>query len=70
MDREGPGALAGCRNEKLIASLVVWIFVVPVAVAVFLIFTFLAALVPNLYFVFTPLALAFATLRLSGGVLV
>jgi hypothetical protein len=53
--------------RTLIASLVIWIFVVPVAVAVFLIFTFLATLVPNLYFVFTPLALVFATLSMVWG---
>ena len=50
--------------RTLIASLVIWIFVVPVAVAVFLILTFLSARVPHLHFVFTSLALVFATLSM------
>jgi hypothetical protein len=53
--------------RTLIVSLVICIFVVPVSVAVFLIFTVLAALIPNLYFVYTSLALAFATLTMVWG---
>ena len=46
--------------KTLIVSFVIWIFVVPVAVAVFLISMFLAAHSPDLYF--APLALAFSIL--------
>ena len=44
--------------KTLIVSFVIWIFVVPVAVSVFLISMFLAAHSPDLYFTFAPLALA------------
>jgi hypothetical protein len=53
--------------KTLIVSFVIWIFVVPVAVAVFLISKFLAAQSPDLYFTFTPLALAFSILTMIWG---
>ena len=53
--------------KTLIVSFVIWIFVVPVAVAVFLISMFLAAHSPDLYFTFTPLALAFSILTMVWG---
>ena len=53
--------------KTLIVSFVIWIFVVPVAVAVFLIFMFLAAHSPDRYFIFTPLALAFSILTMVWG---
>jgi hypothetical protein len=53
--------------KTLIVSFVIWIFVVPVAVAVFFIFMFLAAHSPGLYFTFAPLALAFSILTMVWG---
>jgi hypothetical protein len=53
--------------KSLIVSFVIWIFVVPVAVAVFLISMFLAAHSPDRYFIFAPLALAFSILTIVWG---
>ena len=53
--------------KTLVVSFVIWIFVVPVAVAVFLISMFLAAHSPDLYFAFAPLALAFSILTMVWG---
>ena len=53
--------------KTLIISFVIWIFVVPVAVAVFLISMFLAAHSPDLYFTVIPLALAFSILTMVWG---
>ncbi len=51
----------------LIVSLILWIFVVPCAVATCLVLMFLAGFVPNLYLVFTGLVIAFATLAIMRG---
>ena len=51
----------------LIVSLAIWIFVVPAVVAVFLIFTFLAAYSPDLYPALASLALAFSILTMVWG---
>jgi len=53
--------------KTLVVSFVIWIFVIPAAVAVFLIFTFLAAHIPDLYFTFASLALAFSILTMVWG---
>ena len=53
--------------KTLIVSFAIWIFVVPPAVAVFLIFTFVAVRTPNLYFTFTALALALSILAMASG---
>ena len=53
--------------KTFVISLVIWLFIVPCAVASFLILTFLAAFVPNLYFVLTCIAAAFATLATIWG---
>ena len=53
--------------KTLVVSFVIWIFVIPAAVAVFLIFTFLAAHIPDLYFPFASLALAFSILTMVWG---
>jgi hypothetical protein len=53
--------------KTLIVSLIICIVFVPCAVAIFLILAFLAAFVPNLYFVFTCLAAAFATFATIWG---
>jgi len=51
----------------LVFFLILWIFVVPCAVAICLILMFLAKSVPNLYLVFAALVVAFATLAVIGG---
>ena len=53
--------------KTLVVSFVIWIFVVPAAVAVFLIFTFLAVQIPDLYFAFASVALAFSILTMIWG---
>ena len=53
--------------KTLIVCFAIWIFVVPVAVGLFLIFKLLAASVPDLYFVTTSLALGFSILALVWG---
>ena len=53
--------------KTLIVSFAIWIFVVPAVVTVFLIFTFLVAHSPDLYFTFASLALAFSILTMVWG---
>src|SRR5713226_7300783 len=55
--------------KTFVISLIIWLLIVPCAVAIFLILTFLAAFVPNLYFVLTWIAVAFATLAAMWGLL-
>ena len=51
--------------KTLTVCLMVWVFIVPCAVAIGLIFAFLATLVPNPYLVCA--CLAFATLAIVWG---
>jgi len=53
--------------KTFVISLIIWLFIVPCAVASFLFLTFLAAFVPNLYFVLTCIAVALATLATIRG---
>jgi hypothetical protein len=53
--------------KTLAVSFVIWVFVVPVAVAVLLIFKFLISHVPDLYFASASLALAFSILTMVWG---
>lgn len=53
----------------LIVSFAIWIFVVPVAVGLFLIFAFLAAHIPDPYFTSTSLALSSSVLAMICGLL-
>jgi hypothetical protein len=53
--------------KTLIISLTIWIFIVPAVVALFLIFTFLAAYNPDLYPALASLALAFSILTMVWG---
>jgi len=53
--------------KTLIASFVFLIFVVPAAVALFLIFTFLTSQVPDLYFALVSFGLAFSVLTVVWG---
>ena len=53
--------------KAFLISLIISLFIVPCAVASFLILTFLAAFVPNLYFVLTCIAVALATLATIWG---
>ena len=53
--------------KTLIVSFAIWIFVVPAVVTVFLVFTFLVAHIPDRYFIFATLALAFSILTMVWG---
>jgi len=53
--------------KTLIVSFAIWIFAVPAAVALFLIFRFLTSQVPDLYFALVSLGLAFAILTMVWG---
>lgn len=53
--------------KTLLVSFVIWVLLVPAFVALFLIFTFVAAFVEDLYFAGTSLALAFAVLTMVWG---
>ncbi len=53
----------------LIVSFILWIFVIPCAIAVGLILIFLAGLEPDIYLVFTALVVTFATLAIGRALL-
>ncbi|HVH72189.1 MAG TPA: hypothetical protein VNB49_13905 [Candidatus Dormibacteraeota bacterium] len=53
--------------KTLVLSFVVWVLIVPVFVALFLIFTFIVTFVRDLYFAATSLALAFTVLTVAWG---
>jgi len=53
--------------KTLMVSLAIWIFLVPAAVAMFLISTAVAVRSPDLYFSFTALALALSILAIASG---
>ena len=53
--------------KTLIVSFAIWIFIVPVVVALFLIFTFLAAYSPDLYPALASVALALSVLSMVWG---
>ena len=53
--------------KTLIVSLAIWIFLVPAAVAMFLIFTAVAVRTPDSYFNVTALALALSILAMVSG---
>jgi len=53
--------------KTLIVSFAIWIFIVPAAVALFLIFTFLAGYSPDLYPALASLALASSVLTMVSG---
>ena len=53
--------------KTLIVSFAIWIFIVPAVVALFLIFTFLAAYSPDLYPALASFALGFSILTMGWG---
>ena len=53
--------------KTLFVSFAIWIFVVPAAVAVFLIYTTVAGRTPDLYFSVIALALALSILAMVSG---
>jgi hypothetical protein len=53
--------------KLLIVSFAIWLFIVPAVVALFLIFTFLAAYNPDLYPALASLALAFSIVTMVWG---
>ncbi len=52
--------------KTLIVSFAIWVFIVPAAVAAFLIFTFIATRIPDLYFTFIALVLTFSILTMAS----
>jgi len=53
--------------KTLLISFLIWVLIVPVCVTLFLIFTFIAAFVQDLYFAATSFAVAFAVLTMVWG---
>ena len=53
--------------KTLLVSFVIWVLIVPVVAALFLIVTSIAAVVQDLYFAGAMLALAFAVLTMVWG---
>jgi len=53
--------------KTLIISFAIWVFVVPAAVTVFLIFTLIATRIPDLYFTLITLALTLSILTMAIG---
>jgi len=53
--------------KTLIVSFAIWIFVVPAAVAAFLIYTTVAVRTPDLYFTVIAVALALSILAMVSG---
>ena len=53
--------------KTFILSFAIWVFLVPVTVALSLIFTFIAARIPDLYFAFVALALTLSILTMTSG---
>lgn len=53
--------------RTLLISFLIWVLIVPAIVALFLMFTFIAALAPDVYFASTSLALAFAVVTMVWG---
>ncbi len=55
--------------KGLVACLITWIFIVPCAIAICLIFGFLGAFMSNLYLALAGLLVALATLVIMWGLL-
>lgn len=53
--------------RTLLISFVIWVLIVPALVAVFFIFSFIAAFVRDLYFAATSFALAFGVVTMVWG---
>ena len=53
--------------RTLLISFVIWVLIVPALVALFLLFAFIAAFLPDLYFAAASFALAFAVLTMVWG---
>ena len=53
--------------RTLLISFVIWVLIVPALVALFLMFTFILAFVPDPYFAATSFALAFAVVTMVWG---
>ncbi len=53
--------------KALIVSLIIWIFIVPCAVAIYLVLAFITARAPNFYFVCACFAITLAPLAIIWG---
>jgi len=55
--------------KTLIVSLIIWTFIIPCVIAMYLILRFLGAFMPSLYLALTGLVAALATLAIMRGLL-
>jgi hypothetical protein len=55
--------------KVLVVSLIIWIFIMPCAIAVYLILIFPSAFMPNLYLALAGLVIALVTLVVTRGLL-
>ncbi len=55
--------------KTLIVSLIIWIFIFPCVIAIYLIVKFLGVFMPSLYFALIGLVVALATLAIMRGLL-
>jgi L-lactate permease len=55
--------------KALTVSLIIWTFIIPCVIAIYLILTFLGAFMPNLYFALIGLVVALATLAIMRRLL-
>ena len=55
--------------KTLVVSLIIWTFIIPSVIAMFLIVRFLGASMPSLYFALIGLVIALATLAIMRGLL-
>ena len=61
--------LGGDPVKTLVVSLIIWTFIIPCVIAIFLIVKFLGAFMPSLYFTLIGLVIALATLAIMRGLL-
>jgi len=55
--------------KTLIVSLIIWTFIIPCVIAIYLILAFLGAFMPNLYLALIGLVVALLTLAITRGLL-
>ena len=61
--------LGGEAVKTLVVSLIIWTFIFPCVIAIYLIVKFLGAFMPSLYFTLIGLVVALATLAIMRGLL-
>ena len=61
--------LGGDPVKTLVVSLIIWTFIIPCVIAIYLIVRFLGAFMPSLYLTLIGLVVALATLAIMRGLL-